>query len=226
MLKSCLIRCSRSVKPQAQIKNGSLRLKHTSAAEKFPYSNVSEKQMKEWTEELQELELPLRAFFARHRPLMVMEKHQKDTVSASSANSKLPRYVHVWSPSSSLLEGGQNSVVSFNIAQQLGAFDTRKVDHSSDIGTRVAKNNNNGMSVMNPDDSTTLIMTRSRSGESALEAVISFLNDKVEFVSEDKNDESEIQATSVKRKRKLKMNRHKYRKRLKAQRALRKRLGK
>lgn len=39
-------------------------------------------------------------------------------------------------------------------------------------------------------------------------------------------DIAEISATSVRRKRKLKMNRHKYRKRLKAQRTLRRRLGK
>lgn len=210
--------------------------------------------MREWTDELQELELPFRAFFARHRPLMVMEKTSNLGASSnsnaekmsdfftsyagsSSSGSRQPRYVHVWGPGNNVYEGGRNSVVSYNIAQELGAFDpskihersTEKKSASSSYNISSHHNQVTGCTVMNldgegiNDDATTVIMARTRTNESALEAVISFLNDKVEF---EHQETSEIQATSVKRKRKLKMNRHKYRKRLKAQRALRKRLGK
>jgi hypothetical protein len=213
----------------------------------FPFSNLSERQFQQWSDEIREHELPLQAFFARHRPLLLMDPDIKST----RQQAEEVRNVQVWTPSTNLFEAmvnsngarsnGNTEVVSARIARELGPFDAESETVSlNGDSTKTPTNKVTGCTVLNLKDAdrensetTTVIFARTTNDESPLQAVISFLNDNVPdsyssstVVHEDFADEHGISATSVKRKRKLKMNRHKYRKRMKAQRSLRKRLGK
>ncbi|ANB14354.1 mitochondrial mRNA processing protein Cox24 (predicted) [Sugiyamaella lignohabitans] len=254
----------------------------STSSSSFPFSNLSEKQFQQWADEIRESELPVQAFFARHRPLLVMDTAD---VNASRQFADESRYVPVWSPRTNLFEvqqsngghygensgvSGVSSLIPMKVAKQLGPFNIEHVDDPltrslsgmtlNSQGMPNNKRNNTpnmvtGCTVLNLKDgdkhspeTTTVIFARTTNDESPLQTVISFLNNNApesyattEISSSslanfgltggmlditDADVTTDISATSVKRKRKLKMNRHKYKKRIKAQRSLKKRLGK
>lgn len=221
----------------------------TTPKEDFALARVSDRQFAQWTDEITHESLPLKMFLAQHRPLLPVLPQKPLVDSALEANEIM--FVPVWHPTGRQLLDSNTKAVPHQIANDLGPFDVATEQFKQavtrtpppPVSTQMPEND------MLPQVRETLNILASflekynndatPSGKPASKPVskpaskpalihLPLHGDSRPYVNIDGEqfDIAEISATSVRRKRKLKMNRHKYRKRLKAQRTLRRRLGK
>lgn len=209
-----------------------------SVEKKFPYTKLTDNHFHQMSQETIN-DLPLQAFFAGHRPLMLMDPNIGSRKSPEEA-SRDSDWVTL--PASSPVQEADRVLLPLSIINSMGPFDSKNISsHSSRSNTMGESMKNTslvgyGYSNWRDDESdTTVIFAKTQGNNATIKDVVTLLNDRVD--SDFKNngtydnagnywvDANEIEATSVKRKRRLKMNRHKLKKRRRAQRALKRRLG-
>lgn len=194
----------------------------------FPFSRIPDTQFQQWDNQLRESPLALKAFFAQHRPLMTMQPEPQNSTDARDV-----MFVHVWQPKGVSLHETGFQAVPQEIASEMGPFHVaRAARHPAYPQMAPASIPNHPAQVKGRDQVHTIQETIGLIG-----SILDRYNNQGKGrlmhmplldvdVVEDIYDNEEVDATSVRRKRKLKMNRHKYRKRLKAQRTQRRRLSK
>lgn len=199
--------------------------------DEFPYARLSDYQFERWSDQINEDQLPLRAFFAQHRPLMHMKpmpeqyEEPKDLV-----------YVHVWQPRKHLLHDAGFGPVPKPIAQDMGPFNIGSIVGQGDIAREswrptIAERADTARMQVTLDLIGSLLSRHNNGKKNAtvMPSPGSLIHFPIiygqPYVDMGDGTYQEIGATSVRRKRKLKMNRHKYRKRLKVQRTKRRRLA-
>lgn len=208
----------------------------------FPYKSLKYVDASHMSAEMESTtKLPLRSFFAQHRPLMpfgrpATEKDlpvdDKHWVHIPVNNGRFPIFMSDDRPMWYMLPE--------DIARRMGPFNRDAVmsakwndfkNNSRDSGSSAASPYNAHGSPLSASEVQHVLSKRfpilmehlqKMTGGDGEVRVIPL---SVERVSDEEYPES-MEATSVRRKRKLKMNRHKYRKRLKEQRTKRRRLGK
>lgn len=186
--------------------------------------------------------LPLRSFFAQHRPLMPFGRPVSEDPQ-NPADSGVKHWVHV------PVDNGRFPIfmaddrpmwymLPEDIARKMGPFNRDAVMSTKwhdfqkkNDANMVESSFNSQKGPMTPSEMQYVLQQRfpilmehlqkMTGGDGELRVIPL----SVEKVGDDLFPES-MEATSVRRKRKLKMNRHKYRKRLKEQRTKRRRLGK
>lgn len=196
----------------------------------FPFSKITDTQFQQWDNQLRESPLALKAFFAQHRPLMTMQPEPQNSTDIRDV-----MFVHVWQPKGVSLHETGFQVVPQEIASEMGPFHVAQAANQKTVvpstpapmplQTQVSMTRGRGDQVHTIQETIGLIGSildrYNNQGKGRLVQVPMLDVDVVEEF-----DAEDVDATSVRRKRKLKMNRHKYRKRLKAQRTQRRRLSK
>lgn len=196
----------------------------------FPFSKITDTQFEQWDNQLRESPLALKAFFAQHRPLMTMQPEPQNSTDIRDV-----MFVHVWQPKGVSLHEAGFQVVPQEIASEVGPFhvaqaanqknSTAPAPAAAPLHSQVSMTRGRGDQVHTIQETIGLIGSildrYNNQGKGRLVQVPMLDVDVVEELAEE-----DVDATSVRRKRKLKMNRHKYRKRLKAQRSQRRRLNK
>lgn len=195
----------------------------------FPYAKITADQFARWSDELSESgNLPSRALFAGHLPLMPMSRNPAVT-HRGSQDIRDVMFVHIWQPRTMMFGDTGLRTVPHQVAMDLGPFDiaeslkakpeqkskpTSPPIAAEPLPSHLAKT----LSLLGA------IVGKPHEGNGGLVHIPIVNGQPVVEVEED--NVPTVTATSVRRKRKLKMNRHKYRKRLKEQRTQRRRLGK
>ena len=171
--------------------------------DEFPYKRLNQKNLNDITS-LDSNALPLKSFFAQHMPLMPFPKPAKE--------QDRTRWVEVNSNSRNLF-GHHNTLYGNHLLSHLVP---------EDVARNIGPFNKTAIRVhgRRPE--------REQSPPSKFPTLIEYLQKSLNHDGEIhiiplQMNKADIQATSVQRKRKLKMNRHKYRKRLKEQRTKRRR---
>lgn len=219
----------------------------------FPYKHLDQRDVNHMSAEMESTgRLPLRSFFAQHRPLMPfarpVQPHQ-------NINEDTTRWVHVpVNPGRPIFMsedvGSGWNVIPENVAHQLGPFDREMMMNQKRTQSKAPSGiSSSGMSPqsiysgaprsrsepysMNPTHVQSMlnkqfpILMQHLQKMANNDGEVHFIPLNLERSEQEQSYYDEgVDATSVQRKRKLKMNRHKYRKRLKEQRTKRRRLGK
>lgn len=201
----------------------------------FPYSRITPDQFARWSDELSETgNLPSRALFAGHMPLMPMSRSPTES-QEGSVGMRDVMFVHVWQPRTKMFGDTGLRSVPHQVAIDMGPFDVSeslKLKSDQNLTPSSLLSSSTPQLVgepLPPHIAKTLsllgaIVGKPTEGAGGL-IHIPIVNGQP-LVEVDDDSMADVEATSVRRKRKLKMNRHKYRKRLKEQRTQRRRMGK
>lgn len=212
--------------------------------EQFPYQHLKHRDASHMSAEMESTaRLPLRTFFAQHRPLMPYSKPGIGLEGPASEEADHTRWVHVQTtngrfPLFTPGEGPLWNIIPEGVAKQLGPFNREALMQTKLVEFRksLEVKSFDSYSHVEPEALTPTelqsvlsrkfpILMQHLQKMAGANGEVKVIPLSVEQVGSSP-DGDEIEATSVRRKRKLKMNRHKYRKRLKEQRTKRRRLGK
>lgn len=226
-----------STSPVAMKSESSQRL------EQFPYQHLKHRDASHMSAEMESTaRLPLRSFFAQHRPLMPYSKPGAGHDGPTMEEADCTRWVHVQTtngrhPLFTPGEGPLWNIVPECVAKQLGPFNKEALIKAKTLGFRrrpevpLDLRSNFEPEVLSTIEMQSVLSKKfpilmqhlqKLAGTNGEVKVIPLSVERLGGIP----DEELMEATSVRRKRKLKMNRHKYRKRLKEQRTKRRRLGK
>lgn len=179
------------------------------SVDEFPYKRLSRKHVNRMVSQLDSTRLPLRSFFAQHMPLMPFAKP-----AARETDEERTQWVEV--PAQTLHSArpgfGQHAhhtaphVVPEAVARHLGPFDRRALLRDGRSPQREAR----------PDVQS--VMQKLPALMEYLQQHHMHADGEIHIIPLSLNKLDEIDATSVLRKRRLKMNKHKYKKRIKKQR--------
>lgn len=191
------------------------------------HAQIPETQFQQWSEQVSGQSLPLKTFLTQHRPLMAVPLHiAPQQIPRGAQNPRDVMFVGAWRPKSNIFSEQGYQSVPLQIAQELGPFEVSSAGAPKETAREMPVQISRDEMPRNVVESVGVLgqFLREYNSQGGSEGAMMHLplhegRAYLEF------EGGEVDATSVRRKRKLKMNRHKYRKRLKEQRTLRRRLN-